>query len=173
MVAAECDGYGSGSPSFVGCFSCRQARHAQQQVTVSGQFLMLPDIYIWRNLGGYWGNSAEWSPLTHTWSLGIEEQFYLFFPCSLLLLARFQPSRVGSWLIAAAVLSFGICLHGTYRHPVPTFSSPAHSRVGVADWRNPRGPPNTSPIRGKSVGASTWSKVAGGVRVDRPRHDPR
>jgi peptidoglycan/LPS O-acetylase OafA/YrhL len=79
------------------------------------------NLYIWRNLGGYWGDAAEWSPLTHTWSLGVEEQFYLLFPTSLVLLTRFQSSRVRSWLIAAVVCSFGLCLAGTYTHPVATF----------------------------------------------------
>ncbi|HRH95018.1 MAG TPA: acyltransferase family protein [Prosthecobacter sp.] len=81
----------------------------------------LSNIYIWRNLGGYWGESAESAPLTHTWSLGIEEQFYLSFPVGLLLLAKFQPKQVRNWLMIAAVLSFGICLHGSYAHPVAAF----------------------------------------------------
>ena len=81
----------------------------------------LSNIYIWRNLGGYWGDAAEWAPLTHTWSLGIEEQFYLIFPGSLLLLARFHPSRVRTWLTVATILSFGISLYGTHARPVATF----------------------------------------------------
>ncbi len=79
------------------------------------------NIYIWRNLGSYWGNSAERAPLTHTWSLGIEEQFYLIFPCSLLLLIRLQPNRLRFWLTIATVLSFGVCLYGSYSHPAVTF----------------------------------------------------
>jgi len=81
----------------------------------------LSNFYIMKYLGGYWGNAAEWSPLTHTWSLAIEEQFYLLFPTCLLLLVRFQRGRVRSWLIAAAVLSFGLCLAGTYTYPTATF----------------------------------------------------
>ena len=79
------------------------------------------NIYVWRHLGGYWGNSAEWAPLTHTWSLGIEEQFYLLFPCSLLLLVRLQPSRLKLWLALATACSFGACLLGSYARPTPTF----------------------------------------------------
>ena len=79
------------------------------------------NIYVWRNLGGYWGSHAEGAPLTHTWSLGIEEQFYLLFPCFLLLLIRWQPNRVAFWLAIAAVLSFSLCLYGSYTEPVATF----------------------------------------------------
>lgn len=81
----------------------------------------LSNIYIWRNLGGYWGDAADWAPLLHTWSLGVEEQFYLFFPGFLLLLARLQRTRVLAWLVAATVLSLGLCLYGSKTHPVATF----------------------------------------------------
>ena len=81
----------------------------------------LSNFYIYNNLGGYWGSAAESSPLTHTWSLGIEEQFYMLFPGFLLLLARFQPRRVRMWLIVATVVSFGLCLYGTPTHPTATF----------------------------------------------------
>jgi peptidoglycan/LPS O-acetylase OafA/YrhL len=81
----------------------------------------LSNIYVWKYLGGYWGDSAEFSPLTHTWSLGIEEQFYLCFPSFLLLLARFQPARVRIWVAAAAMVSFAACLYGSYRYPSATF----------------------------------------------------
>ena len=29
---------------------------------------------------GYWELASEFKPLLHTWSLGVEEQYYLFFP---------------------------------------------------------------------------------------------
>lgn len=82
--------------------------------------LNLSDVYVWKNLGGYWGDSAEWAPLTHTWSLGIEEQFYLVFPAALLWLARRQPGRVVLGLTAALGVSFGLCLAGTWQPSLAT-----------------------------------------------------
>ena len=41
---------------------------------------------------GYWDATAELKPLLHLWSLGVEEQFYLFWPATLLLLYRL-PER--------------------------------------------------------------------------------
>jgi peptidoglycan/LPS O-acetylase OafA/YrhL len=79
------------------------------------------NFYVWMNLGDYWGTSAAWSPLTHTWSLGIEEQFYLIYPCLLLVLLRFQPTRIKFWLITLIVLSFVTCLYGSYKFPDLTF----------------------------------------------------
>ena len=81
----------------------------------------LSNCFVWQQLGGYWGNSAEWAPLTHTWSLGVEEQFYLLFPTALLLLRRWQPNRTKAWLIAATVASFALSVYGSTHFPVPTF----------------------------------------------------
>lgn len=37
------------------------------------------NIYFWLGFS-YFGTASELSPLLHTWSLAVEEQFYLFFP---------------------------------------------------------------------------------------------
>lgn len=39
----------------------------------------------------YWALASEFKPLLHTWSLGVEEQFYLLFPVLLLLIWRSKP----------------------------------------------------------------------------------
>ena len=46
---------------------------------------------IWQYFSqGYFTEAAELKPLLHTWSLGIEEQFYIFFPpLFVFILARF------------------------------------------------------------------------------------
>lgn len=71
----------------------------------------LSNVFIRRELGGYWGDSGEHSLLLHTWSLAVEEQFYLLFPALLLAVARRRPSGVAASLsvlagasLAAAVL---------------------------------------------------------------------
>ena len=81
----------------------------------------LSNIYTWRNLGGYWDDTVELAPLAHTWSLGVEEQFYLFFPVALWLLTWRNSNRVWAWLAASAILSFAFCLYGTQAHPAATF----------------------------------------------------
>jgi len=43
------------------------------------QQLMLSNVYFWRNTS-YFAGPADLKPLLHTWSLAVEEQFYLFFP---------------------------------------------------------------------------------------------
>ncbi|MEP2184332.1 acyltransferase family protein [Roseibium sp.] len=66
------------------------------------------NILFWRE-DGYFGASVELKPLLHTWSLAVEEQFYLLFP--LLLLALWKcAGRKALWVIALmSVASFVLC----------------------------------------------------------------
>lgn len=47
------------------------------------------NILLWLT-SGYWGLANEFKPLLHTWSLGVEEQFYIFYPLILLLMLRLE-----------------------------------------------------------------------------------
>ena len=56
---------------------------------------------------GYFDEDAVLKPLMHLWSLGVEEQFYLFFPCTLWLLWK---SRGGLfWGLAALGAASFLC----------------------------------------------------------------
>jgi len=55
--------------------------------------------------GGYFRPSTELQPLLHTWSLAVEEQFYLFFPLLLMFLARHRRVNLGILLGVLALLS--------------------------------------------------------------------
>jgi len=46
----------------------------------------ISNIFFWFQSADYWGVEVESSPLLHTWSLAIEEQFYLVLPFILNLL---------------------------------------------------------------------------------------
>ncbi len=60
---------------------------------------------VWQYLSqGYFTEAAELKPLLHTWSLGIEEQFYIFFPPLFVLLVR----RTGAAVTAACIASLGL-----------------------------------------------------------------
>ncbi len=59
-----------------------------------------PNIYFWLT-GGYFGDLDSLKPLLHFWSLGIEEQFYLFFPLALYLTYKLLGQR---FLLASVIL---------------------------------------------------------------------
>lgn len=62
------------------------------------------NILFWRE-EGYFAPSAEQKPLLHTWSLAVEEQYYVLFPIFLLLAWRFGRNRVFWTICIVAALS--------------------------------------------------------------------
>lgn len=60
--------------------------------------LFISNLLFWLE-SGYFEAEAELKPLLHTWSLAVEEQYYLFFPIILYALWRFGKTRV-FWIIA-------------------------------------------------------------------------
>jgi len=62
----------------------------------------LSNFYFW-NESGYFDADAHFKPLLHTWSLSVEEQFYLFWP----LLLVFLLTRLRGLSAALAILALG------------------------------------------------------------------
>ena len=74
------------------------------------------NIFFYTDIG-YFNESVRLKPLLHTWSLGVEEQFYLVAPLALVMLWKFFPAWSRGLLIIVAVLgsfSLGVWLAG---HP--------------------------------------------------------
>lgn len=67
------------------------------------------NLYFWRS-SGYFDAASDLKPLLHTWSLAVEEQFYLLFPIFLFVLHRFLRRHLGLalWVCAAASLALAI-----------------------------------------------------------------
>ncbi len=62
------------------------------------------NVYFWSH-SGYFASPTS-KPLLHTWSLAVEEQFYISFPLFLLLVRRFWPQRLRTAVVALFFLSF-------------------------------------------------------------------
>lgn|GEM_PF-104644 len=56
---------------------------AKLGASVIAQSLLVSNFYFWRTTN-YFGGANEEKPLLHTWSLAVEEQFYLIFPIALM-----------------------------------------------------------------------------------------
>ncbi|MDA0811600.1 MAG: acyltransferase family protein [Verrucomicrobia bacterium] len=97
----------------------------EQWVSLGSQvvsvLLLIGNIEMWQIANDYWGQSAGDVPLLHTWSLAIEEQFYLFFPLGLVILMKKGSRIVLLALILALLTSLAISIYGTPRSPSAIF----------------------------------------------------
>lgn len=66
--------------------------------------------YVFLHEDAYAADVSSFKPLLHTWSLGVEWQFYLSFPIFILLLKRFCAEALDAVLLLCAALSFFYCL---------------------------------------------------------------
>ena len=57
---------------------------------------------------GYFADESALQPLHHTWSLAVEEQFYLLFPIAFIFLLRAKRAIVLCILYAGAIISFAV-----------------------------------------------------------------
>ena len=106
---------------------------------IVGWFLMLPfgylvlaqsavalsffasNIQFWRT-GNYFGPVAEENLLLHTWSLSVEEQFYLIVPISMAVLYAWRKRSLLPWAAAAGVgVSLLISIWWLHRDPSGAF----------------------------------------------------
>ena len=82
--------------------------------------LFSSNIGFWSE-AGYFDTDAHFKPLLHTWSLGIEEQFYLLFPLLLLGLYRLAPNRRAPALALLVLVSFGLGVRWVVQAPESAF----------------------------------------------------
>ena len=85
------------------CF-CLPADFVLIGKSLLAQALMAANFYFWKG-GNYFDPVAETKPLLHTWSLAVEEQFYLLFPLLLIFLIRRRPASWKRWILGVAVVS--------------------------------------------------------------------
>ncbi|SMP00149.1 Peptidoglycan/LPS O-acetylase OafA/YrhL, contains acyltransferase and SGNH-hydrolase domains [Thalassovita litoralis] len=77
--------------------------------------LSLSNFWFWRE-SGYFAPAAELFPLLHTWSLAVEEQFYLIFPIVLIVFWKLRL-RIGMVLVLGALATFAIGLWLSFNKP--------------------------------------------------------
>lgn len=95
--------------------------------------LFLSNLFFMRR-DTYFDTEVDTYPLLHTWSLAVEEQFYLFFPILLWFLWRFSKSKMRTVVGLLGVVSFGLSVYLLHFVPGNFFSAPLvpHSFWGGA-----------------------------------------
>jgi peptidoglycan/LPS O-acetylase OafA/YrhL len=82
--------------------------------------LFSANILFWLETN-YFAAAAELNPLLHTWSLAVEEQFYILFPLLLAATYRFARSWLATILILGAAGSLTLSAWGVSHYPTAAF----------------------------------------------------
>ena len=89
-----------------------------QSIVATSAFLSNA-LFWWQS--GYFEPAAELKPLLHTWSLAVEEQYYLVFPFLLVLFMRLGRDWAATLFAVIAVASLAAAQWGCTVYPAATF----------------------------------------------------
>ena len=78
------------------------------------------NILFWME-SDYFDQSSELKPLLHTWSLAVEEQYYIIFPIFLLFAWRFGQTFILIFLFITFIASLGLASWAALNKPVAAF----------------------------------------------------
>lgn len=92
---------------FFGWFSLFTDEFTQLRKHIFGGSSFISNILLWDE-SGYFDTTSDVKPLLHLWSLGIEEQFYIFWP--IIILASWK-TRANFLIIAIALLAASFALN--------------------------------------------------------------
>ena len=83
--------------------------------------LVFANMEMWHLTQNYWAPSAETLPLLHTWSLSVEEQFYLFYPLFIVACLKWFPKKLPHFLAGIFGISLVAYIFTTRRFPSAAF----------------------------------------------------
>lgn len=88
--------------------------------SVFAQAALASNLNFWLE-AGYFDQAAEFKPLLHTWSLAVEEQFYLLFPLLLVALHRLSRTSIPRVILLLSLISFALSVYCSYHHSGANF----------------------------------------------------
>jgi len=77
--------------------------------------------FLFLSESGYFDTQTDLKPLLHTWSLAVEEQYYLLFPLFLMLCWNYGKRRIVITLVFVTIASLLLAHWGAYNKPSATF----------------------------------------------------
>jgi peptidoglycan/LPS O-acetylase OafA/YrhL len=123
----------AGTTAVVGAVVFAPAEQVHLARTALATVAYVSNVHFARGRTDYLGAATETNPFLHTWSLSVEEQFYVVWPLFVLfglgVLGRRGRTpnvrRLLAWMTVAAALSFALCVVWTgTRQPWAFFLSP-------------------------------------------------
>ncbi|MBP1857325.1 acyltransferase family protein [Rhizobium herbae] len=82
------------------------------------------NFLFWHESGGYFAAASEEQPLLHTWSLAVEEQYYMLFPLFVMLMWRFGRHALIGAIAAVALASLLLAQYGSVNFTTANFYLP-------------------------------------------------
>ena len=111
------------------------------------QAVLMSNVFFWHDNRATLPPGVDTKPLLHTWSLAVEEQFYVLFPLLLIFLARHKRFSIARAILWLGVGSFALSVAGSYCPTVGNFLPAADPGMGIDDRRISRRQPRQAVVR--------------------------
>lgn len=107
---------------FIGTLIYLPADFQNFQDSIIYTIFFISNIYFWKSIS-YFDPNIDTKVLAHTWSLGIEEQFYLLIPIFLFLLfkTKLKLTKKVSFILLLSFLSYYLAVSEKYFEPITKF----------------------------------------------------
>jgi peptidoglycan/LPS O-acetylase OafA/YrhL len=104
-----------------GLFFLSAAEYVDLNKTILSALLFVSNFYFYFSEFSYNHDLSMLKPLLHTWSLSIEEQFYIFFPLLIWIIYKFFNFNLINLFVILFLLSLSLSVYGSIYHPHFTF----------------------------------------------------
>ncbi len=91
--------------------------------SISAVSIFISNLFFWKD-SGYFSADALSKPLLHTWSLSVEEQYYILSPVYTYLVYRYFPKYVFWSFLIVLLSSLGLSVYATDKAPTANFFLP-------------------------------------------------
>lgn len=91
--------------------------------SISAVSIFISNLFFWKD-SGYFSADALSKPLLHTWSLSVEEQYYILSPIYTYLVYRYFPKYVFWAFLIVLLSSLGLSIYATDKAPTANFFLP-------------------------------------------------